>query len=237
MLKNKVKITALCIALVGATGANVAQAAESGFYLVAVTASAPTGQDIKANEVLLSAMSPFEDMIEFALAGNNPDVSKALAAADQQAADVKTVLTTSAANRFTTLMAGLHRAVTDKDHHKTASGAVEIFHLLIDSLQAKGLKEPKEVSLLDYAGFNLRVLAATQNPHWQDIRRTVGEAAGWWKTIESKVSQKGLRNAFGTSIHGLEDAAKLENLPMLRFAAQIELDLVDLLEGDLSPKR
>lgn len=61
MLKNKIKLSALCIALVGATGANVTQAAESGFYLVAVTASAPTGQDIKANEVLLSAMSPFED--------------------------------------------------------------------------------------------------------------------------------------------------------------------------------
>ncbi len=115
---------------------------------------------------------------------------------------------------------------------------IVFFHVvLIDNLQAKGLKEPKEVSLLDYAGFNLRVLATAQNPQWQDIRRAVGEAAGWWNTIESKVSQKGLRDAFGTSIRGLDDAAKLENLPMLRFSAQIELDLVDLLEGDLRPKR
>lgn len=33
MLKNKIKLTALCMALVGTTGANVAQAAESGVYL------------------------------------------------------------------------------------------------------------------------------------------------------------------------------------------------------------
>ena len=57
----------------------------------------------------------------------------------------------------------------------------------------------------------------------------------WWITIESRVSQKGLRNAFGTSLRGLDDAAKLENVLMLRFAAQIELDLVDLLEADLRP--
>ena len=109
--------------------------------------------------------------------------------------------------------------------------------MLIDNIQAKGLKEPKEVSLLDYAGFNLQVLAAAQTPSWQDIRRTVGEAAGWWNTIESKVSREGLRDAFGTSIRGLDDAAKVENLPMLRLAAQIELDLVDLLESDLRPQR
>ena len=205
--------------------------------LLAVSTSASASQAIKANEVLLNAMSPFEDMIEFALVSSDAGVAKALAAADQQAPRVKTVLTASAASQFDTLMEGLHRAATDRDHHKTASSAVAIFRLLIDNLQAKGLKEPKEVSLLDYAGFNLQVLAASQDPQWQDIRRTVGEAAGWWNTIESKVFQEGLRDAFGTSIRGLDEAAKLENLPMLRLAAQIELDLVDLLESDLRPQR
>ena len=134
-------------------------------------------------------------------------------------------------------MADLHRDVTDKDHQKTASSAVAIFRLLIDNLHAKGLKEPREVSLLDYAGFKLRVLASARNPNWQEIRKTVVEVAGWWKVIESKVSQKGLHDAFGTTIRGLDDAAKVENLHMLRFAAQIELDLVDLLETALRPKQ
>jgi len=205
--------------------------------ILAVMTSASASPAINANEVLLSAMSPFEDMIEFALARSCSDVSKALAEADQKSIAVKTVLPVAAASKFDTLMTGLHRSAIEKEHHKTASSAVDIFRLLIDSLQAKDLKEPKEVSLLDYAGFKLRVLAAAQNPDWKDIRRTVGEAAGWWNTIESKVSQKGLRDAFGSSIRGLGDAAKLENLPMLRFAAQIELHLVDLLEDDLRLKQ
>jgi len=134
-------------------------------------------------------------------------------------------------------MEGLHGAATAKDHHGVARSAVEIFRLLIDNLQAKDLEVPKEVSLLDYAGFKLKVLAAPPRPDWHDIRKTVGEAAAWWNAIDSKVSEKGLRDALDTAVRGLVNATKLENLPMLRFAAQIDLDLVDLLEGDLAPKR
>ena len=192
-------------------------------FLLAVTPSASASQAIQANAVLLSAMSPFEDMIGFALAESDADIAQALVAADQHATAVKTALSASAASEFATLMEGLHRAAADKDHHHVARSAVAVFRLLIDHLEAKGLKVPKEVSLLDYVGFKLRVLAATQRPDWQDIN--------------AQVSAKGLRDAFGSVTRGLDDAAKLENLPMLRFAAQIDLDLVDLLEGDLKPKR
>ena len=206
-------------------------------FFLAVTPSALANQAIQANDVLLSATSPFEDMIEFALAGSDSDISRALVTADQHATDVKTALSVSSASEFATLMEDLHRAAADKDHQQVARSAVEVFRLLIDNLQAKGLKVPKEVSLLDYAGFKLLVLAATQRPDWEDIRRTVGETAGWWNAINSQVSENGLRDAFGSVIRGLDEAAKLENLPMLRFAAQIDLDLVDLLEGDLKPTR
>ena len=206
-------------------------------FLLAVTPSVSASQAIQANEVLLSAMSPFEDLIGFALAKSDADIAHALVAADQHATAVKTALSASAASAFATLMEGLHRAATDKDHHHVARSAVDVFRLLIDHLEAKDLKVPKEVSLLDYAGFKLRVLAATQRPDWQDIRRTVGEAAGWWNAINAQVSAKALRDAFGSVMRGLNDAATLENLPMLRFAAQIDLDLVDVLEGALKPKR
>ena len=206
-------------------------------FLVAATPAASASQTIETNDVLLSAMSPFEDMVEFALAESGSDISKTLVAADQHAADVKKALSASAADEFAVRMEGLHGAATAKDHHGVARSAVEIFRLLIDNLQAKDLEVPKEVSLLDYAGFKLKVIAATPRPDWHDIRKTVGEAAAWWNAIDSKVSEKGLRDALDTAVRGLVDATKLENLPMLRFAAQIDLDLVDLLEGDLAPKR
>ena len=182
-------------------------------FLLALTPSASASQAIKANDVLLSAMSPFEDMIEFALAESDSDISTTLAAADRHTTDVKKALSASAASEFATLMEGLHRAATDKDHHEVARSAVEVFRLLIDNLQAKDLKVPKEASLLDYAGFKLRALAATQKPNWQDIRKTVGEAAGWWNAISSKVSERGLRDAFDSVIRGLGDAASSRTSP------------------------
>jgi len=206
-------------------------------FLLAVSPSASVSPAIKANDVLLSAMSPFEDMIEFALAGKDSDISKALVAADQHVTDVKKTLSASAASEFTALMESLHRAATNKDHHGVARSAVEVFRLLIDNLHAKDLEVPMEVSLLDYAGFKLQVLAATESPDWRDIRETIGDTAGWWNAINSKVTEKGLRDTFDSVIRGLGDAARLENLPMLRFAAQLDLDLVDLLEGDLTPNR
>jgi len=50
------------------------------------------------------------------------------------------------------------------------------------------------------------------------------------------VSAKGLRDGLGTVARGLGDAARLKDLSMLRFAAQVELDLVDLLESNLAAK-
>ena len=106
-----------------------------------------------------------------------------------------------------------------------------LFRSLIDSLDASHLEVPKEVSLLDYVGLKVHVLTASPKPDWNAIRKTVDEGSKWWKAIESKVTDKKLRDAVATTVRGLQVAAKAENLPMVNFAAQIDLDLVDLLES------
>src|SRR4029077_7012716 len=95
--------------------------------LIVATPSVSASQAIRANEVLLSAMSPFEDIIESALAESDYNILKALAAADQQTIHVKKALSASAVSTFATLMESLHQAATDKDHHQVAGNAVEIF--------------------------------------------------------------------------------------------------------------
>ena len=96
---------------------------------------------------------------------------------------------------------------------------------------------PKEVSLLDYAGFKLHVLAAAPKPDWESMRKTAADAVGWWDATKAKVSAKKLRDAMKTTVGGLQQAAKTENLPMLELAAQLDLDLVDLLEAHFEAKR
>ena len=195
------------------------------------------GQDAaKANAILLRATSPYEDMVGFALAKNTASLTKALAAADKSAAGVKAVLSTAAASKFESLVQSIHQSATDNKHHAVAASAVEVFRLLIDNLEASGLKEPREVSLLDYAGFKLHVLAAAEHPDWEAMRKAVADAAGWWEAIKTKVADKGLRDAFNSTIRGLQTASKTENLPMLNFAAQMDLDLVDLLEAHFKHK-
>ena len=191
----------------------------------------------KANETLLRGTSAFEDMVDPALAKDDAGIAKALAAAEGQAAGVKEALGASASGQYDRLVEAIRKGAAGKEYQAVAMNAVEVFRLLVDNVEAKGLKVPKEVSLLDYAGFRLRVLAAAPEADWVAMRKTVDDAARWWGAIESKVAEKGLRDAFNSTIGGLQQAGKSENLPMLRFAAQIDLDLVDLLEGVFERKK
>jgi hypothetical protein len=215
--------------------------ASSGIFtialLLAATPAASVSQSATTNAVLMNGMEPFEDMVESALAGKDSGVAKAIAAADHQAASVKKALSSAAGGEFATMMDGLHRAVAAKDNHQLAASAMDLFRLLAENLPVSGLKVPREVSLLDYAGYKLQILAAAPVPDWPEIRKTAGEAADWWNVIKAMVPGKDLRGACGTAIRGLDEASKQENLAMLRFAAQVDLDLVDLLEGAFSAKR
>ncbi len=189
------------------------------------------------NQTLLRATSPFEDVVEFALVTNTASMSKALAAVDNSAAAVKAVLPAPAAIKFASLVQGIHHSAADNKLHAVAEKAVEVFRLLIDNLQSEGLREPLEVSLLDYAGFKLQVLATSEQPDWTAMRKTVVDAAAWWSVTKAKVSDKGLRDAFNSTVRGLETASNTENLPLLHFAARMDLDLVDLLEAHFRRKR
>lgn len=63
------------------------------------------------------------------------------------------------------------------------------------------------------------------------ILKTVDEAINQWKEIKSQISDIGLYVTVNTTIVGMELASQLKNVEMLKFAAQMDLDLVDLLEG------
>ena len=205
--------------------------------LIFTTLSAFARDAAKANEALLHATSPFEDIVEFALDKNDASIAKMLITADGNTAAVREALPAAALEQFNTLLAALHKAATDKAHHAVALNSVELFRVLIDNLDSASLKVPKEVSLLDYVGFKLHVLEAAPPPDWNEMRKTAADAGPWWDAIKSKLTDRKLGDAFNTTVRGLQQAAKTENLPMLHFAAQIDLDLVDLLEKHFEAKK
>jgi hypothetical protein len=205
--------------------------------LTSLTA-AIAGDVTKTNETLLRATSPFEDLVEYALAKNDGGISKSMTVVDGDAAAVRRVLPAAAVAHYDTMLRALHTAAGAGMHHAAAMDAVELYRLLIDNLEAGNLKVPREVSLLDYAGFKMHVLAAApQPPDWRAMRRTAEEASGWWSVIRPRVSDRGLRDAFDSTVRGLREAARDADLAMVAFAARIDLDLVDLLESHFSRKK
>jgi len=183
------------------------------------------------NEVLLSAASPFEDLTENALAGNRKGMQLALKGYDEQAAKVSKVLSPKARHDIELLVATIKKAEQRADNESVALNSVEAYRTLIESLDTSSLIVPVEVSLLDYAGFKLKVFLHAKSPDWSVLRKTAEEARQHWTAIESRVSDKGLLDAVNTMITGMNKATTAENADMAVFAAQVDLALVDLLEG------
>lgn len=204
----------------------------SGSVLAAQKTTSPSRSEMsQSNEVLLSAASPFEDLTENALAGNKKGMQLALKAYDQQAARVSKVLSSKARHDIELLVATIKKAEQRADYESVALNSVEAYRTLIESLDTSSLIVPVQVSFLDYAGFKMKVFLHVKSPDWSALRKTAEEALQHWTAIESCVSDKGLHDAVNTMITGMIKATAVKNADMAFFAAQVDLVLVDLLEG------
>jgi hypothetical protein len=205
--------------------------AAAGDFIHAVAAAAKPAGVSRSNQVLLAAASPFEDLTESALANDIRGMRQALKAYGEQAAAVNKVLSGPGRQEMAALLAAISRAESKGDHHSVALNAVEAYRVLVESLNPNGLVVPIQVAKLDYVGFRLKVLLAASPPDWPAIQKTGEEAAGHWHALEPRVGDKGLRDAVKTMLTGLHQATVTNNAEMAVFAAQMDLALVDLLEG------
>jgi hypothetical protein len=196
-----------------------------------VAAAAKPTDGSGPNQVLLTAASPLEDLTEFALANDTPGMRQALKAYGDQAAAVNQVLSPQARLEMASLLARIRQAEQKGDNQSVALNAVEAYRVLVESLDPNGLVVPIQVSRLDYSGFKLKVLLAATPPDWSAIQKTVEEAGGLWYALEPRVGDKALRDAVKAVLAGLNQATSANNLEMAVFAAQMDLALVDLLEG------
>ena len=183
------------------------------------------------NQVLLAASSPFEDLTEFALANDTQGMRQALKAYGDQAAAVDKVLSVPARRKMASLLATIRRTESKGDNQAVALNSVEAYRVLVESLDPNGLVVPAQVSKLDYIGFKLKVLLAASPPDWPAIQTTLEAAGRHWHELEPRVGDKGLRDAVKAVLAGLHQATSAQNAEMAVFAAQMDLALVDLLEG------
>jgi hypothetical protein len=203
----------------------------AGSFNLKVAAAARQGGVSGSNQVLLAAASPFEDLTESALANDSQGMRQALKAYSGQAERVNRVLSGPARREMAALLARIRRAEAQGAYQEAALNSVEAYRLLVDSLNPNGLVVPIQVAKLDYVGFKLKVLLAASPPDWPAIQKTSEEANGQWHALEPRVRDKGLSDALKTMLAGLNRATRARNAEMAAFAAQMDLALVDLLEG------
>ncbi len=185
----------------------------------------------QGNALLLEASSPFEDMIEAALAGNGSGVQKALASYGRMAAKVPDALPAAARPDLEKRVAQIRDAEARKDLQAVAENAVEAYRILINGLNPLQAAVPVSVSQLDYVGFKQRVLLHAQNTDWAALSETVRTAQQNWQSLSPLIHDSGLRDAVQTMINGMEAGISLKHPAMAEFAARMDLALVDLIEN------
>lgn len=182
------------------------------------------------NEIILSAASTFEDMADAALSADQAGVRRALLAYDQQTGKVGKALSQEKSRVLKAHVEEITKAARSEDYTVVALEAPEAYRILIDSLDSMKMKIPREVSLLDYAGFKLRALANAKPGDWKKAQEVAAEAQANWSAIRSRVADKKLREAVDITVEGMKKASVSQNSEMMSFAAQVDLAIIDLLE-------
>lgn len=203
--------------------------------IINLTAVNVFGQSIsKNNERLINASSPFEDITEYALASDLNGMTKSLKACETETANVKSLLKSNDFRELTKSLSEMRTNFTEKKYSNLALSAVDGYKILVQALNPKGLKIPKQVSLLDYTGFRAIALLGAKNVDWSALLNNAKEANKLWKQFEHKVKDNGLKDAVNTTINGMHKAAVEKNVLASRLSAEMDLALVDLLENYFS---
>ena len=183
------------------------------------------------NTLLLEATSPFEDMVDAALAGDAQAIDKALADYEGMAGRVIEALPDAARTGLENHLAQLREAATQNNYQVVAENAVEIYRTLTTALNPAQLHIPTAVAMLDYVGFKQRVLLHAKSVDWAALSETTKTARQNWKFLSSKINDAGLRDAVETMLNGMNTGISLKNPEMAEFAARMDLALVDLIEN------
>ena len=189
-------------------------------------------QDSPNNNILKDASSPYEDLVEFALTKNTAEIDKTLSKIQADKLKVMTLLEGPKKAQFNTFVENISNTRNKDNFDGVALNATEAYKTIISGLDDEGLVVPKQVSYLDYVGFKLLAQLNAANTDWNATQQTVTAAVEYWDIIKVDVKKdKALNNLMLVTIEGLQKAQKLKNIDMLLFAAQVDLEAVDLLEG------
>ena len=199
--------------------------------LISASFNTPVFADTQAQkDIMEAAASACEDMVDVVSADG-------MAAAQPKLADLKTAL--KKARRFlkpdvATQLDQRAEAMTalSKGASKTALSlaAIETFKDIVDASDWHNAKIPKDVSMLDYTGFKLNILASDANPDWVAAAKTAEEAHVAWDKLVPKFKDGDMVDLAHILDAGTVDAVKRRDAVGVLFASKLQLVSIDLVE-------
>ncbi len=206
-------------------------------FLTIFISHSAAAQHENRKEILFEAMSPYEDLTEFALADNAAGVESAIRSLIISKPRQKAVLPKHIIDHLSDNIEKMAVAQNSGDYAVIAQCAVDSYKTLVDELEAAESDIQAGVQYLDFVGFDAHALLKQKEMDWESIRTVVREGSSRWNTIKRRVRNKALKDSMDTAIGGLIAATESGNREMLAFAAQIDLDLVDLLEVSVESEK
>jgi hypothetical protein len=230
MLKRT--MTALAIsALMLSTALAQSQPSDSLTAIKLAQKTSPTpSKAANRNSKLADAASINEDLIGFALEGKADKVADKVAAMRKALPALRPLLNVSVFETLGRQLTEMEQASSKNDVFTTALVAVEAYQVIENAMDTAHRPSPIEVAMLDYSGFKLSVLAATPDTDWSAIAATAKDSDRSWSVLDKSVKDASLRNLLKAIQDGLRGAVERKDTHGVKFAAKMQLEVVDVLE-------
>ena len=207
---------------------------------VVIQKTTPKKELVKTNpkdaifESLDQTLSPFEDLTEFSLSKNDKGIEKSLGQIEIALKNkiFKHNLKPESIAELTKKIASLKKYYIAKDYANTALIAAEIFNYNVSNFKdASQIENQIKIEHLDYLGFKVLALIDQNKINWKEIEQTTKSVEEIWRNLSTKVKDPNLKASINLLFEGMHLSAKEKNKKLIEIFANMDLDLVDVLEN------
>ena len=197
--------------------------------ITAAASGKSTTAPVPANEKLLAAAEPFENLTEMAFASTWAKIDHTMAEAEIAAAGTRQSVAQNKVGKLDTQLAAMKSARRKQDRADLALSSIEVYRVLVSSV-TDSARIPTEVSLLDYAGFRYNADLKSSPIRWDDMAKTIDFAHQQWAPIAPRLKGTAVAKRFEKAVDTMDRAVRLKNHSLAASSVRSESDLVDELE-------
>jgi len=212
--------------------ANETDDGESDVYIAKMTIS----QSMNKKEtlaVLDKVLSPFEDMTEYALNKNLGNMKKGYKNIEKIEDNLllKQTIQLSKLKQLSKNIETLESYINNEQYSKVALLSSKMFNDCVTNFKySTKIKEQLHIEHLDYMGFRILALLASNNSNLTQITNVIVNAQNDWNAIKDEIQDENKVEAFTLLFDGLAHSVDTRDTTMLKILAKIDLALVDVIE-------